>query len=199
VATGTECDLLATVDLVTRVQQGDRAAVERLFRRYRPRLESFLFARVPPRARRLCDTQDLVQEVCLKILAALDRFHARGIGSFWWFARSIARNLLIDIGRRSDAAPETSMRDGSSSCPSAPGPSPSKEAERNESAAAFDRALEHLPEKQRTALLMRLELGLEWNLIAADCDFPSADAARVAVKRGLQEMAREMAGHGDAA
>lgn len=196
-ASGAESDLLATVDLVTLAKKGDRSAVETLFRRYRPRLEAFLYARIPYHARRLFDTQDVVQDVCFKIFAALDRFEARGIGSFWCFARTIAHNHLVDANRRGAALHETKMNEGSGSCPSAFEPGPSREAEGHESAEDFDRALEKLPERVRTAVLMRLELGLEWNVIAAECGYPSPDAARVAIKRALKEIAAEMSGHDD--
>jgi RNA polymerase sigma factor (sigma-70 family) len=197
VASGTESDLLSTIDLVTRAKRGNRSAAETLFRRYRPRLEAFLFARVPFRARRLFDTQDVVQEVCVKIFAALDRFEGRGIGSFWCFARSVARNHLIDAGRRGRALHETAIKEGSGSCPKDLAPGPSKEAEGHESAEDFDRALEGLSDHVRTATLMRLELGLEWNVIAEECGFPSPDAARVAIKRALRKIATEMSGHDD--
>src|SRR5262245_5232778 len=106
VASGAEGDLLATIDLVTRARTGDRSAAENLFRRYRKRLEAFVYARVPVSARRLVDTQDIVQDVCVKILGALDRFESKGVGSFWCFARSIARNHLIDAARRGGAKHE---------------------------------------------------------------------------------------------
>lgn len=196
-ATGAEGDLLATIDLVTRARQGDRSAAENLFRRYRARLEAFVYARVPMSARRLVDTQDVVQDVCVKILGALDRFQSQGVGSFWCFARSIARNHLIDAARRGGALHETGMREGSGSCPEVIAPGPATEAEGHESAEDFDRALEKLPERVRTSLLMRLELGMEWNVIAEECGYPSPDAARVAIKRALQTIAKEMSGHDD--
>jgi RNA polymerase sigma-70 factor (ECF subfamily) len=198
VASGAESDLLATIDLVALAKQGDRSAVETLFERYRPRIEAFLFARMPYRARRLFDTQDVVQEVCVKVFAALDGFESRGIGSFWCFVRTVARNHLTDAGRRGGALHETTIHEGSGSCPSIAAPGPAKEAEGHESLEAFDRALEKLPERVRTAVLARLDLGLEWDVIAKECGYPTPDAARVAVKRALREVAKEMAGHDDA-
>lgn len=196
-ASGTESDLLATIDLVALAKQGDRTAVETLFERYRPRIEAFLFARMPYRARRLFDTQDIVQDVCVKVFAALDGFESRGIGSFWCFVRTVARNHLTDAGRRGGAIHETKLNEGSGSCPSFPKPDPSQEAQGHESAEDFDRALAELPERVRTAVVMRLELQLEWDLIAAECGYPSPDAARVAVKRALRIIAAKMAGHDD--
>jgi RNA polymerase sigma factor (sigma-70 family) len=192
-------ELLQTGDLLARFRAGERIAADELFVRYRPRLDAYLRARVPAGARPLGDTDDLVQDVCVKILGALDRFEMRGIGSFWWFARSIARNHLIDATRRRQALHETRLKEESEFAPAAKLRGPPAEAADHESAAAFDRALERVQDHVRRGLLMRLELGLDWSVIAGDCGFPSADAARVAIKRALASIAKEMAGHDEGA
>jgi RNA polymerase sigma factor (sigma-70 family) len=190
-------DLLSTNDLVARAKRREAVAAEELFRRYRPRLSAFVHARVPSGARRLADTQDVVQEVCFKILRALDRFESRGIGSFWWFARQIAKNHLVDLARGGKAVHETALDEHSDAEPAGPARAPSSVAADREAMEAFDRALERVPERVRQGILMRLELGLDWSVVAADSGFPSADAARVAVKRALADVAREMTGHGE--
>lgn len=192
-----ESELLRTGELLARFKGGERAAADDLFRRYRPRIDALLRKRLQSGARRLGDTDDLVQEVCVKILGALDRFELRNIGSFWWFARSIAMNHLVDMMRRNKALKQTTLPDASDGVPPEPHPGPDGEAVDHEAAAAFDRALESVSDHVRRALLMRLELDLDWSVIAADCGFPSPDAARVAVKRALGAIAREMAGHAD--
>jgi len=136
-----------------------------------------------------------VQEVCIKIVRALGRFEERGIGSFWWFARTLARNHLIDVARRGQAAREKDLDERSDEVPAMRGRGPATEVAEHEAVLAFDRALEHVPDRVREGLLMRLELGLDWTVIAGDCGFPSADAARVAIKRALGGIAKEMAGH----
>lgn len=192
-----ESELLQTGELLTRFKGGERAAADDLFRRYRPRIDAYLRARLPPGARKLGETDDLVQEVCIKILGALDRFELRNIGSFWWFARSIAHHHLVDVLRRNKAIHEVEAPDSSDGAPPEPQRGPATEAVDHEAAAAFDRALARVSDHVRRGLLMRLELGLDWSVVAADCGFPSPDAARVAVKRALAAIAREMAGHGD--
>lgn len=190
-------ELLQTGELLTRYQRGERAAADELFARYRPRLDAFLRARLPASVRKLGDTDDLVQDVCVKILGALGRFELRDVGAFWWFARSIARNHLVDMTRRKKALHETKLTERSDGAPAAKQRGPISEAADHESAEAFDRALERVPDPVRRGLLMRLELGLDWSLVADDCGFPSPDAARVAVKRALGAIAKEMAGHGE--
>jgi RNA polymerase sigma factor (sigma-70 family) len=190
-------ELNVTDDLLSRARRGERTAADDLFRRYQPRLNAFLRARMPAGARKFCDAEDLVQEVCVKILGALDRFESRGIGSFWWFARSIARNHLVDVARRGQALHETRLAYETRAEPTAKVRGPSGEVADREAAEAFDRALERIPDPVRKGLLMRVELGLGWFVIAGDCGFPSADAARVAIKRALASIAKEMAGHGE--
>ena len=189
-------DLLATADLLARIRGGERGAADDLFRRYRPRLLAFVHSRVPPSARATADTQDVVQEVCVKILRSLDRLHDRGIGSFWGFARTLAKNHLVDLARRGGARREGKLASDSGAAPADPADGPLRALCGGEAAAAFDRALEGLPPRVRDGVVMRLELGLDWDSVAREGGFPSADAARVAVKRALAFVAKEMARHG---
>jgi DNA-directed RNA polymerase specialized sigma24 family protein len=129
------------------------------------------------------------------ILRALDRSSAAW--SFWWFARQIAKNHLLDLVRRGRALHESGLDERSDAEPVAKARAPAGVAADRESAEAFDRALERVADPVRQGVVMRLELGLEWNVIARDCGFPSPDAARVAVKRALGDVAKEMAGHGE--
>src|SRR5262249_15369497 len=118
----------------------------------------------------------------------------RGIGSFWWFARTLARNHVIDLARRQKATHETTLDTATHAAPAAKARGPLSDAADHEAAAAIDLALEKLPKRTRHGLAMRLELDLDWTVIAADCGFPSADAARVAIKRALVDVAKELPG-----
>jgi hypothetical protein len=94
-------DLLQTGELLARIRRGDRAAGEELFQRYRPRIAAFVRARVRPGVHKASDADDVVQDVCVKIWNALDGFEERSIRSFWWFARTLARNPPDrDLARR---------------------------------------------------------------------------------------------------
>ena len=67
---------------------------------------------------------------------------------------------------------------------------------RKEELARFDEALVDLDERPRNALLMRLELDLDYATIAGECGYPTPDAARMAVTRVLEQVIRRIADHG---
>jgi RNA polymerase sigma-70 factor, ECF subfamily len=159
--------------------------------RYRPALERFLHSRLPPRVRRLEDTQDAVQEVLLRAHRTLERFEYRGVGSFWAYLRTIARNYALHAGEKR-AAGDRSLPEDSFLAPVAPDLAPLLALVGREQVEAFERALTVLPEPTREALLMRLELGLGYAEIAAESGYPSADAARMAIARALERVGREM-------
>ena len=192
-AEGDSLDLLATGELLARVGRGDESARDDLFARYRQRLERFIRARIPDDLRILAETQDFAQEVSIKALGALDRFEYRGLGSFWSYLRRIALNHLIEVGRKqARRGDRVSLPEGSSAPIAAASASPLSALVRREEFLAFESALERVPERQRHALLMRLELDLDYEVIAEECDYPSADAARMAIARALKQVAEDL-------
>ncbi len=183
--------LLATGDLLTRARSGERQAIEALVVRYRQPLEHLLHLRLVPNARRLLETQDLVQEVLTRALRLLPRFEYRGIGSFWSYLRSVALNYLREAARKgSRQEPLTSTGDGADLKSSDPGPL--QETCRREEFLAFEKALTRLTERAREALLLRIELEQPYGVIASECGFPSAGAARMAIMRAIKQVSQEM-------
>ncbi|MCI0589699.1 MAG: sigma-70 family RNA polymerase sigma factor [Planctomycetes bacterium] len=185
--------LLETSALLARAKAGEAAAREGLFLRYRHPLERFLHGRLPPSARSFLDTEDAVQEVSRRALAALPRFEYRGTGSFWSFLRAIARRYADEVYRRqSRRGPDAVLQDDSSEAPPSGEATPSAEAAAREEYRAFETALAGIPGREREALLMRLELGLDYASIATPCGYPSPDAARMAIRRAMVRVARAM-------
>jgi RNA polymerase sigma factor (sigma-70 family) len=180
--------------LLARAQAGDGDAKAELLERYRPSLERFLHSRLPPTARRVHDTHDLVQEVNVRALANLPRLEHRGAGAFWSYLRTIARHHVIEISKR-EANPVRgrSLPEDSHEIPPARQSTPSSILVRREQLEAFEKSIEALSEKHRQALLLRLELDLDYASIARECDFPSPDAARMAVCRAVLRVGEEMA------
>src|SRR5436190_413181 len=90
--------LLETRDLLLRGRNGEQDAIDRLFARYRGRLERFVRSRLSATTRVHVDAADVVQDVLVRACSAIDRFEWRGIGSFWAFLRQIALRRIITEG-----------------------------------------------------------------------------------------------------
>jgi RNA polymerase sigma-70 factor, ECF subfamily len=182
-------DLLMTSDLLTRAQGGDRAAVETLIMRYRPRLERWASGRLPLYARSLFDTGDIIQETLLKAIENLGEIEVRGPGSFEAYVRRSVLNRVRDqirwarrrppYGGEMEAIPDV-------------GPSPLESAIGEDVIARYEAALEKLSEEERQLIHFRIELALGYDEIAAMTGRVSPDATRMAIQRALRRLAEHM-------
>jgi RNA polymerase sigma-70 factor (ECF subfamily) len=175
-------------------QTGDGAARSELLLRYREPLARFLHGRLSAPSRAVLDTADIVQEVMAAALGKLERFEYRGLGSFWAYVRGIGINLILEEERRRGIRPaegHASPQLAAAAADSAGNPPVT--LMRNETSAALEAALQHIAEPARGALLLRLELGLPYELIASECGYPSADAARMAIGRSMVRLAQVLA------
>ena len=177
------------------LQAQDEAGAGAALEEYGPRLEAFLGGRLPAGARGHQETLDLVQAVWAKALEGRSRFTDHGAGAFWAYLRRIAENHLVDQYRRAGRRGTPEPLPPSSEEPPATGAGPAEEIERKEACALFDRALSVVSEEERRAVLARLELDQPWDEIAEEAGFPSPDAARMAVRRALTRIHREMSRH----
>jgi RNA polymerase sigma-70 factor (ECF subfamily) len=158
-------------------------------RRYLTLLKRWAHGRVPPRARHLADTDDLVQTTLIRALGAVQHFEPRREGAFLAYLRKILLNQLRTAVERADAGPPLG------SLPETlPGarPSPLEEAIGAEAIDAYEAALAGLTEDQRQAVVLRIELGMSFQEVAEATDSPSADAARMLVARGLARLSEQM-------
>lgn len=181
----------STASLLARTRAGDRSALEQLTARYRPRLRQLAHGRLPPRARDVLDTEDLVHSTLIKALNHVQSFVPQHEGAFLGYLRQTLLNEIRQEIRRVDRRP------GRAALPeelAAAGGSPLDELIGQEVLECYEAALAKLPETQRAAVLLRLEFGFTHEQIAAACGSPSANAARMMVKRALLELAAEM-GH----
>ncbi len=188
-------DLSTTGGLLRRARDGDQEARDQLVRRYAAALQTLLHGRIPASSRGLLQTQDLAQEVWLKVLRSLAAVEYRGVGSFWRFLREVALNHVRDLYRKPQK-PWEELAVESSVAPSDPGPNAVSRMIRREQLEVFEAALGRLPARKQEAVLLRLELDQSYDLIAQECGLPSADAARMTVKRALREIYDEMSRHG---
>jgi len=83
----------------------DAQALERLYSRYLPRLRRWTHGRLPPSARRLVETDDLVQDVLLRTVRRVDGFEARAGAGFHSYLRQACLNRIRDEIRRLGRTP----------------------------------------------------------------------------------------------
>jgi RNA polymerase sigma-70 factor (ECF subfamily) len=165
--------------LMLRFQGGDRGAFETLFRRYTPRLVSFLARMVPERAR----AEELAQEVFVRIYQARDRYEPRARFSTWIFG--IASNLALNELARAYRRRESPWEERTAARIGDPKPRADESLVARRTAAQLEEALAQLPERQRAALLLRVEEDLGYAEIA------EALAVSTASVKSLIHRARE--------
>jgi RNA polymerase sigma factor (sigma-70 family) len=180
----------SSVDLLLKAQSGDEDALNRLLARYLPRLERWASGRLPSGVRTMLDTGDLVQDAVINALRHLDTFEIRTEGALLAYLRRAVNNRITDLYRR--AATRRQVRGEMPEEIVAPGISPLVAAIGAETLEHYERALATLSDPERQAIVLRVELGLSYEEIAAQLPKPSADAARMAVTRAITRLAAEM-------
>jgi RNA polymerase sigma-70 factor (ECF subfamily) len=178
-----------TVDLLELVKIGDRAALDRLLQRCIPPLRRWAHGRLPPAARGMHDTGDLVQETVIAALRRLEAFEARYQGALQAYLRQALMNRVRDLVRQAARRPEhVALPDQLAD----PGVSPLEQTIGSQNLERYERALQRLSPADREAVIARLELQYSYDELAVVLDKPTADAARVAVTRAVKRLAREM-------
>ncbi len=175
----------ATAILIARARVGDVDAREELFARFLPVLRQWAHRRLPPSARDLNETADLVQITLLRALNHLDRFESRGEGAFLAYLRAILLNVVRQEIRRSARRGTHESLDETLASPHS---SVVERAIGAEQLERYQRALASLPDEQQQAVLLRIEFGYSYAQISEALDKPSADAARMTVVRALESL-----------
>jgi RNA polymerase sigma-70 factor, ECF subfamily len=181
----------SSVDLLLKAQSGDDEALNALLARYLPRLQRWARGRLPAGVRTMLDTGDLVQDAIINALRHLNSLELRTEGALQAYLRRAVNNRIIDLYRRAGRRPgREEISDGAQD----PGTSPLEAAIGAEAIDCYERALASLKDDEREAIVLRVELGLDYPDIAAQLGKPTADAARMAVQRAIARLAHEM-GH----
>lgn len=179
----------STIRLLERARAGDSAAVNTLFARYLPRLRRWASGRLPRWARDVADTHDLVQETLLQTFKRVETFEARGEGAFQAYLRQAMlnriRNELRRFGRRPDATSLDEQRPDEQ-------PSPLEAAIGREAMERYDAALMTLKPEDRELVIAKLEMGYDYDELAAAFGRPSVAAARKAVQRATIRLVEAM-------
>lgn len=182
-------DAESSIELVDRLQRGDADAMDRLFARYLRPLKRWAHGRLPPYARSLSDTQDIVQDGIVRVLANLGTFRPQRTGSFHKYLRMAVMSQVLDEIRRAGRRPAGVELDHE--LPSGL-PSPYELAVRQEDREVYEQALDQLSDDDRELVIGRLEWGLSYAELAQALSRPSVDAARVAARRAAVKLAETM-------
>jgi RNA polymerase sigma factor (sigma-70 family) len=185
----TEVKADSSIDLLLKAQSGDDEALNGLLTRYLPRLRRWASGRLPTGNRTMLDTGDLVQDAMINALRNLNTLEVRNEGTLQAYLRSAVRNRIIDLYRRA------ARRPGRGEMPDevvSKGRSPLDVVLDAETMELYEAALDTLREEERQAIVLRVELGFEYDEIATELGKPSAAAARMAVTRAIARLADEM-------
>jgi RNA polymerase sigma-70 factor (ECF subfamily) len=180
---------VASFDLLIRARGGDTEASNELLARYLPRLRRWARGQLPPGARSVLDTGDIVQDVLIKAMRIIPVFEPRHEGGFQACLRIILKNKIRDVARHVKRRPpgepvDTAVPDDDLS--------PLERAIGSQNHARFEAALRRLPSEDRRAIFARLELRLTYEEVAGLLGKPTPNAARVAARRAMIRLAREM-------
>jgi RNA polymerase sigma-70 factor (ECF subfamily) len=179
----------SSFELIARAQTGDRSALDRLLQRYRPRLQRWASGRLPRYAREMADTDDLVQEALIGTFRNFERFENRGEWALQaYLRRAVMNRVRNELERVRGRPPAAEIPDDLPSREL----SPLEQAIGSEVFTRYEAALDQLDEREREAVIARIELGCSYHEIAVLLDKPTADAARMTVARALARMAALM-------
>lgn len=181
--------LTSTIDLLERFKQGDNEAVSLLVERSLPPLKRWARGRLPKWARGIDDTQDLVQDAIIRALPRLKSFEARHPGALQAYLRQAITNHIRDEIRKVSIRP-TPAELGDNHADA--GPSPLEAVIGREGVERYEAGLRALRPADREAIVARLELQQSYEEVAIALGKPSADAARMAVKRAVKALIAAM-------
>jgi len=179
----------ASLNLLLKAQAGDAEALEALLSRYLPRLRHWASGRLPRGVGTTLDTADLVQDAVISALRHVHALEIRTEGALQVYLRRSVNDRIVDLSRRAARGPSPVE------CPAgaaAGETSPLEAAVGAQALESYENALATLREEERQAIVLRVELGLDYSEIAAQLGKPSAAVARATVTHAIARLAGEM-------
>jgi RNA polymerase sigma-70 factor (ECF subfamily) len=186
---GTERQVENTVELTNRAREGDQAALEELCERCLDSLTRYAAGKVPSKVRDMLDTQDVVSEAVQRGMSRLNDFEVRHPGALVAYMRAILRHLIIDYVRRRTRQPLKVSLDEQQPDH---GSSPLDQAVGAERLALYRAARARLKPRDAELVTLKIEDQHSYDEIAVRLGFPSNNAARVATRRAVLRLAREL-------
>jgi|ERR1051325_2286668 RNA polymerase sigma-70 factor (ECF subfamily) len=178
-------------ELLEKARAGDERALNSLWRRQGGVLRKWARGRLPRWARSLTETADVVQDVLLQTFSRLDRIDHRGKGALQAYLRQAVLNRIRDEMRRVARRPLSGPEEAAASVPSS-GASPLDDALDAEMEQRYKQALSVLTEEEQLLVVGRLELDYTYEQLALVSNRPTAEAARLAVRRAILKAGKAM-------
>jgi RNA polymerase sigma-70 factor, ECF subfamily len=171
-------------ELILRTGDGDRGAFETLYRRYARPVFGLALRRLGDRGR----AEDAVQETFASVWRGAHSYRPeRGPGGPWIYA--VARNAIVDRARaRSEPAVDVPEQESSDA-------GPSERAEASWISWRVHRALEELPENERTVVELAYWSGLSQSEVAEYLGIPLGTVktrTRAALARLADQLEEEL-------
>jgi RNA polymerase sigma-70 factor, ECF subfamily len=148
-------------DLIMAIADGNEEAFEQLVRRYQKPVMAFVHRYIGD----VHLAQDLAQEVFLQIFQAAPRFKPKGMVSSWVFKIAYNRSANELKRRKRMHQFQAEILSGDRDIWGGPLTDPRAEARTRELEEQLTAALVELPEKQRAALLLKVNQGLSYREI----------------------------------
>jgi RNA polymerase sigma-70 factor (ECF subfamily) len=169
-------------DLLARVADGDRDAFGDLYKRYARAVLGLAMRRLGDRG----SAEDAAQEAFASVWRAARTYRRdRGPVAPWLYA--VARNAIADRGRARVDPPAEALDTPSDE------PGPDDQAEQSWLAWRVHRALEAVPESERTVLELAYWRGLSQSEIATELGIPLG-TVKTRTRAGLARLADELEG-----
>lgn len=181
-----------TASLLARAQSGDSDALEQLVQRYLPRMKRWVSGRLPAYCRRVCDTDDLVQDTLVRVMRGLPAFQPTHEAALQAYLRVAVWNRLREEIRRAHIEPAT---ESISESHPATGTPPLEAVIGREAIDRYEAGLQLLDEDERSAIIGRLEFGYSYPELSLLLGRRTPDAARKLVERALPRLAELMREH----
>jgi RNA polymerase sigma-70 factor (ECF subfamily) len=200
-------DQTSASDLIRRCRQGEAAARDELFARYRHYLWLLAQGQIGGRLRARCDPSDLVQQTLLEAFRDFAGFNgAHESELLAWLRQILAHNLYNEArhqgAQRRDAARQVSLEEVQAGldrssvtlgrCLAAKVASPSQSAGEREAVVQLADTLARLPKDYQTVLLLRVFEGLPAEEVAERMG-RTAGAVRMLQLRALTALREMMA------
>lgn len=176
--------------LIDAARQGDVEARNAAILRVYPKVERLVHSRLQrnfrlknPWLRPMFSTGDIVQDVFIGVLTTAPKLHGQGEDAVVGYLATAVQNRLLDMMRyhgaaRRDARRRVDESPTESDTPTAPAASPFRNAATNEKLSIYLDVLTTFPRRQQELLRRRLEHGQQFQSLALELGFPTADAAR---------------------